>query len=125
MITPLQLVAHCRTIKDLADKENFEEIVTITQNLLDETYDLYNISNGEIKCVIDTIMIYGFLRCSSGIHEQIELIHAIVDPIITKNMLLTNRFDKYSENPSQDIGVLHRLPDLALYNIKQSLISTM
>jgi hypothetical protein len=126
MITPLNLVSKCRTLSNLADQEKFEEVVTLAQTLMEETYQLLDdVTTQEVKFVIDTIMIYGFLQCSGGIHEQIELIHAIIDPIIIKNMFLTNRFNKYITNPSQDIGTLYDLPDLALETIRKSLVATM
>lgn len=121
----MQLASLCRNLKDLADQKKFDEIVTLAHTLLEESYQLDRTSTEEIKCAIDTIMIYALLDCACGIYEQIENLHMIIDPIIIRNILLTNRFEKYTKNKKQDIGVLYDLPDLALDMIKKALIKTI
>lgn len=127
MITPLILANLCGAMQTLSVEKKYKEIVMlIDQHIFDvknlsHEYFKYQYQAAEIHNSLDMIIIYAMLENTYGIQEQINMIHTIIDPIITDNLLITSRFSK----PSKDIGDLDVLPYLALDKIKNALIQVL
>lgn len=127
MITPLILASLCGAVKTLSHAKKYEEIVLMLDHHIFDIKNLsyeyfkYEYQVTDIKNSLEMIILYALLNSCNGIHEQIQTIHTIINPIITDNLLITSRFTK----PDGDIGDLSILPYLALDKIKNALIQVL